>query len=33
MNKWILLIILLLPPLYILYMTFRMKKVAREKLS
>ena len=33
MNKWILLIILLLPPLYIIYMTFRMNKVAREKLS
>ncbi|HDX9653869.1 MULTISPECIES: YdcF family protein [Bacillus] len=33
MNKWILLIILLLPLLYILYMTFRMKNVAREKLS
>ncbi|MBS9803362.1 YdcF family protein [Bacillus cereus] len=33
MNKWIFLIILLLPPLYIIYMTFRMNKVAREKLS
>ncbi|WP_341517911.1 YdcF family protein [Bacillus paramobilis] len=33
MNKWIILIIVLLPPLYILYMTFRMNKVAREKLS
>ncbi|EJR32326.1 YdcF family protein [Bacillus mycoides] len=33
MNKWILLIILLLPPLYIIYMTFRMNKVARETLS
>ncbi|PFN28555.1 YdcF family protein [Bacillus cereus] len=33
MNKWILFIIFLLPPLYIIYMTFRMNKVAREKLS
>ncbi|HHK5550568.1 cytoplasmic protein [Bacillus anthracis] len=33
MNKGIFLIILLLPPLYIIYMTFRMNKVAREKLS
>jgi len=33
MNKWIFLIILLLPPLYIIYLTFRMNKVAREKLS
>ncbi|MEJ9181248.1 YdcF family protein, partial [Bacillus thuringiensis] len=33
MNKWIFLMILLLPPLYIIYMTFRMNKVAREKLS
>ncbi|MDM5188513.1 YdcF family protein [Bacillus sp. DX4.1] len=33
MNKWILLFILLLPPLYILYMTYRMKKVAYEKVS
>ncbi|KEK24064.1 YdcF family protein [Bacillus gaemokensis] len=33
MNKWIVFLILLLPPLYIVYTTFRMNKVAREKLS
>ncbi|MDM5154821.1 YdcF family protein [Bacillus sp. DX1.1] len=33
MNKWILLFILLLPPLYIVYMTYQMNKVAREKVS
>ncbi|WP_026594318.1 YdcF family protein [Bacillus sp. UNC437CL72CviS29] len=33
MNKWILFIILLFPPLCIVYMTYRMKKVAYEKVS
>ncbi|WP_459503576.1 YdcF family protein [Bacillus sp. C1] len=33
MNKWILLVILLFPPVCIMYMTYRMKKVTYEKVS
>ncbi|MDC2866419.1 YdcF family protein [Bacillus sp. BP-3] len=32
MNKWLLLL-LLLPPVYVVYITYRMKKIANEKVS
>ncbi|MGG0239721.1 YdcF family protein [Bacillus rhizoplanae] len=33
MNKWFLLLLLLLPPLYVVYMSYRIKKTANEKVS
>lgn len=33
MNKWMLCFLLLLPPLYIVYITYQMNKTAREKVS
>ncbi|WP_242221697.1 YdcF family protein [Bacillus cereus group sp. BfR-BA-01380] len=33
MKKWFLLLLMLLPPLYIVYITYRMKKIANEKVS
>ncbi|MCM3736649.1 YdcF family protein [Bacillus cytotoxicus] len=33
MKKYFLLLLMLLPPLYIVYITYRMKKIANEKVS